>query len=327
MPANIKPLRAQDLESVIAIDKAITGSSRRGFFEKRLAAALEQPQDYVYVGLHEDGKLAGYALAKLESGEFGQPGAKASFDAIGVGLDHRGHGVGHQLMSAVEEILTHKKVEYLTTHVDWSDPAMLGFFSESGFLLAPRNILTRDTSLIARNDDQEFTNDPHSPEIDHSAPESDEPDALSQERVLVRSMQDSDLQQIIRIDKKITANDRSPYYRLKQDEALHRTGIRVSLIAEMEGFVVGFIMVRVDYGDFGNTSSEAVMDALGVDPDYQNTGIGSELMTKLMTNLANLKVDKIRTEIDWNDTSLVAYLGTTGFVPAQALVLSRAISG
>jgi len=106
MSETIKPLSADDLEAVIAIDATIAGKSRRGFFEKRLAAALKNPGDYVYVGLHEGGALIGYVLAKLVAGEFGQPDAKASIDAIGVAPDHQGRGAGHQLLQTHHNLLS-----------------------------------------------------------------------------------------------------------------------------------------------------------------------------------------------------------------------------
>jgi ribosomal protein S18 acetylase RimI-like enzyme len=320
MSRTIKPLSADDLEAVIAIDTAIAGESRRGFFEKRLTAALNQPGDYVYVGLHDGGKLIGYALAKLVAGEFGQPGAKASFDAIGVDPQHQGSGAGHQLLKAVEDILSHKGVGELTSHVAWSEPTMLGFFGQAGFELAPRIILTRDTSAIAQKDEPD---EEDSAEIDHSAPESDDPAALSHDRVMVRSMAETDLDAIIKIDRKTTGIDRSAYYRRKQHEVLHQSGVRVSLISELDGFAVGFIMARVDFGEFGRTNAEAVMDALAVDPGYQGHGVGQALMARLMANLAVLRVDNVRTEVDWNDVGLIAYLNATGFVPAQSLVVSR----
>ncbi len=127
MSGEIKPLSAQDLEPVIAIDTSIVGTSRRGFFEKRLAAALKQPGEYIYVGLHDAGKLVGYALARLVAGEFGQPGARASFDAVGVDPNHQGRGAGKQLLQAVEKVLAHKGVGELTSQVPWSETAMLGF--------------------------------------------------------------------------------------------------------------------------------------------------------------------------------------------------------
>ncbi len=326
MSGTIKPLCADDLENVIAIDTAITGNSRRGFFEKRLTAALEQPGDYIYVGLHEGEKLTGYAIAKLVEGEFGQPGAKASFDAIGVDPGHQGKGAGDQLLREVEEILIHKGVAELTSQVEWSDPGILRFFIHAGFGLAPRVVLTRDTSAITLNDEPDY-DDVEPLEIDHSAPESDDPAALSTDRIPVRSMEESDLGAIIKIDRNVIGNDRSAYYKRKQNEVLHQSGIRVSLVAELEGFVVGFIMARVDFGEFGRTSAEAVMDTLAVNPDYQGQGIGQALMARLMANLAILRVDNVRTEINWNDTALITYLDATGFAPSQTLVLKRKLSG
>lgn len=321
MSETIKPLSADDLEAVIAIDTTIAGKSRRGFFEKRLAAALNDPGDYVYVGLHEDGALIGYVLAKLVAGEFGQPDAIASIDAIGVAPDHQGRGAGHKLLKGVEEILTHKGVGEITSQVAWTDPVLPGFFGHVGFGLAPRIILNRDTSAILADDD--VSEDDEVQEIDHSAPEADDPAALSFDNVLVRSMSEEDLVAIIKIDRKITSDDRSAYFQRKQHEVLHQSGVRVSLIAELKGFAVGFIMARMDFGEFGRTCSEAVIDAIAVDPDYQGQGVGQALMAKLMGNLAILKVDNIRTEVNWNDTGLVAYLDATGFAPAQTLVLNK----
>ena len=106
--AKIAPLKADDLEAVIAIDSANSGASRRGYFEKRLDAATDRPKDYVYVGLHADGKLAGFAFARLVDGEFGKPGASASLDAIGVDPAAQGKGYGQMILKAVEEILNHK---------------------------------------------------------------------------------------------------------------------------------------------------------------------------------------------------------------------------
>ena len=38
---------------------------------------------------------------------------------------------------------------------------------------------------------------------------------------------------------------------------------------------------------------------------------------------ATLRVEHIRTEIDWNDVGLISYLGELGFEPAQCVALSR----
>jgi ribosomal protein S18 acetylase RimI-like enzyme len=322
----IRPLNSDDLEPVIEIDKSLTGNSRRGFFQKRLTAALEQPADYVYVGLEDGGSLVGYALAKMVDGEYGTPGARASLDSIGVDPAHQGRGAGHGLLDAIEEVLVHKGVHALSSQVDWSDQALVSFLAEAGFSLAARIVLSRDTSeLPVLRPLGDSAPDPL--EIDHSAPEGDDPDALSRDIVPVRSMTEADIAAVISIDRKTSGRERSAYYRRKQHEVLHQSGVRVSLVAEDDGFPVGFIMARVDFGEFGRTSRGAVMDAIGVDPAFQGHGVGQALMSQLMANLGVLRVDYVRTEIDWNDTGLISYLGSVGFAPAQTVVLKRNLSG
>ncbi len=164
-------------------------------------------------------------------------------------------------------------------------------------------------------------------ELDYSSPHGDDPGALSRDRVPVRSMTEADLEPMIAIDRRATGEDRSAYYKRKQREAMRETGIRVSLVAELDGHPVGFIMARVDYGEFGHTEPQAVMDTIGVDPGYRGRGVGRALMSQLIANLASLRVDHIRTQLDWNDVGLISYLDNAGFTPAQCVVLSRKLDG
>ena len=70
-------------------------------------------------------------------------------------------------------------------------------------------------------------------------------------------------------------------------EALHESDVRVSLVAEQDGRPVGFIMARVDFGEFGRFEPTAVMDTIGVDPDYRDRGIGRALLSQLLINLTD----------------------------------------
>jgi hypothetical protein len=44
---NARPLGENDVERVIAIDRAHSGHARRHFFEKRFAALTARPGDYI----------------------------------------------------------------------------------------------------------------------------------------------------------------------------------------------------------------------------------------------------------------------------------------
>lgn len=163
-------------------------------------------------------------------------------------------------------------------------------------------------------------------ELDFSSATSDDIEALSRDKVPVRSMVEGDLASIVAIDGRITGNDRSAYFRQKLGEALSESGVRVSLVAESDGFVVGYIMARVDIGDYGHVAPEAVIDTIGVDPEAAGHGIGTALLSQLVANLSALRVERVRTHVAWNDLSLLGFLGKAGFRPAQRLVLRRRIA-
>src|SRR6185295_16571334 len=102
--------------------------------------------------------------------------------------------------------------------------------------------------------------------------------------------------------------DRSRYLEQKFAEATRDTDVRVSLVVERDGVPVGFIMGRVDFGEFGQVEPTAVMDTIGVDPDCQNQGIGRALLSQLLVNLTTLRIERVCTEIDWHDRVLTAFL-------------------
>ena len=85
-------------------------------------------------------------------------------------------------------------------------------------------------------------------------------------------------------------------------------------------------MARVDLGEFGRIEPAAVMDTIGVDPDFAGRGVGRALLSQLLANLTTLRVDKVLTEVDWGDRELMAYLDRCGFKPsAPAFVRLRAL--
>ncbi|MGE5548016.1 MAG: N-acetyltransferase family protein [Solirubrobacterales bacterium] len=160
-------------------------------------------------------------------------------------------------------------------------------------------------------------------EKDFSAPTSDDAEALSRDRIPVRSMVEADLPAIIEVDRKITGRDRSAYYRRKLNEMMNEAGVRVSLVAEVDGQFAGFVMARVDYGEYGRTMPTAVMDTIGVSPLFHHRGVGNALLSQLMLNLSSLKVEKVHTRVAWDDIPMLSFLGNAGFTPSQRLSFTR----
>ena len=140
---NVRPLRSNDLERVIAIDSAHVGEPRRRFFEKRLAHAEQHREDFVHVGVTRDGVLVGFAFARILRGEFGREQAMATLDAFAVEPGSQDRGVGRALMNGLTEVLRRKGVQSVQSQADWTNHVLLRFFEASGFGLAPRLILER----------------------------------------------------------------------------------------------------------------------------------------------------------------------------------------
>ncbi len=142
----VRPLRAEDLERTIAIDQAHTGRSRRRFFEKRLEAAKRHPVDFIHVGIERSGRLAGFAFARLQHGEFGRDETIASLDLVGVDPDSQDRGYGHALMDGLARVMRAKGVRQVHSQADWTNHGLLKYFDSTGFELAPRLVLERTVS-------------------------------------------------------------------------------------------------------------------------------------------------------------------------------------
>ena len=309
----IRPLLPSDLERVVEIDRDNTGHARRGFFENRLAASLSDPKAFIALAYTEHGRVEGFVLAHMLDGEFGGARPATILDAIGIAQSARGHGGAHALMRELQAAARRRNAQAVRTQVVWSDQAMTRFFASLGFKLGTRLVLERDCAMQAsERDQQNDTGDDN--DRDHSL-----------DRIAVRSMVPEDLHAVISLDRGITGRDRSAYYQRKMNEALRKNGIRLSMLAEIDQTPAGFVMARVDYGEFGQTEMEAVLDTIGIEAEFRTQGVGSVLLTQLLSHLASLRVERVRTVVEWNDVGLIGFFSRLGFKPTQNVVLALAL--
>lgn len=317
-----RSLSPADLDQVAAIDSRIVGRPRRGFFEKRLAVAMAAPEGFITCAACAGSRLQGYAFARVQDGDFGSSQAMAVLDVIGVDPAAQGQGVGRGLLAGIEARMAKKNIAILRTEIDWSDHAMTRFFSAADFKLAPIQVVARDTSVIPEQV-EEFSQVKMDGYWRVHGPGGNDYDTLNHDRVAIRSLRETDLEAVVRIDKKLSGQDRSAYYRGKFREMLVESGIRVSLVAERKDLLAGFIMARLDYGEFGQPIQTAVIDTLGVHPAEAGTGVGQALLAQLVNLLSTLQVESLRTQIQWPQHGLHSFLQRCGFLPSQRLVLSK----
>ncbi len=302
---SLRRLENGDIDAVVGIEKEITAQSRRGFYEKRFAAMSRRPQSFVALGAEVDGALAGFLVAHIQHGEFGGEAPVAVLDTLGVNPRLRRRGTARALMDGLDAVLREKGVGELRTQAEWSEHDLVAFFAAGGFELAPGHHLGLD--------------------IDFNDPAGDRDREPARDRITVRSLQEGDQPGIVAIDRKITGRDRSDYYADKVAEVVTESGVRVSQVAEEDGHPVGFVMARVDFGEFGRTDPTAVVDTIGVHPDYGGRSVGTALLSQLLVNLASLRVERVHTQVEWDNVGLVSFLARAGFRPTQRLSFVRRI--
>ena len=153
-----------------------------------------------------------------------------------------------------------------------------------------------------------------------------EPGFLDTDAVPVRTLGAADLDAITRIDRKIVGRARREYLSRKLSTALRDSGVCISLAAEADGRLAGFLMGSLYYGEFGLPEPVAILDTLEVDPDVRHRRIASALLHQLVLNLRALGIERVQTEVDWTQHDLLAFFAQAGFRPAPRFCLELGLA-
>ncbi len=143
--------------------------------------------------------------------------------------------------------------------------------------------------------------------------------------VVIRNLRSEDCSRLVAIDEQITGRSRRVWYEGKLKRTLEESDLQVSLGAESDGMLVGAMFAAVQYGEFGLPEPLAVLDTVLVDPAFGRRGVARAIFEQLLLNLRALRIERVRTEVAWDDHELVACFGSMGFEPAARLVLETEI--
>lgn len=327
---SLRRTKAEDMEAVVALDAAIVGHPRRLYFQRRLKAALAQTGKHVQFSAEQDGRLVGFIKARKQLGEFGRAEPALLLEAITVAPGEQGRGIGTALLARLEDEAKRLQVPEIRTTASWRNHAILEFFDAAGFDLSQTMVLdcAMQGNRVAAHDGDKTLAPEHvtgfSPgEVNYGTAAANDFDALARSQVDVRALVRGDLEDIIRVDRKVTGRRRDPYIHEVMEEAMSDASVRLSLVARVDGIAAGFVTARADFGDAGRVQPVAVLDTIGVDPAYAHRGVGHGLLSQLFANLNALGVDRLETVVARENFRLLGFFYDVGFEQSQRLAFDK----
>jgi ribosomal protein S18 acetylase RimI-like enzyme len=144
------------------------------------------------------------------------------------------------------------------------------------------------------------------------------------EDLKIRLLRIEDLEAIVAIDEKVLGERRRDYWD-KKLRTMNEKASQVSLVAEVQGKVLGFILGDVSGWEFGVPDTIGWIDTIGVDPAHQKKGLASALARELIQRLKAIGVRTIYTLVSWNDWDLLQFFHAMGFTRGDMINLELKI--
>jgi len=140
------------------------------------------------------------------------------------------------------------------------------------------------------------------------------------ENIKIRPLSKEDLEAIVEIDAKVLGENRKEYWE-KKLQMMDDKVSQVSLVAEVQGRVLGFILGDISGWEFGVPDTIGWIDTIGVDPAYQKKGLATALAHELIKRLKAIGVRTIYTLVSWNDWDLLQFFHAMGFTRGDMINL------
>jgi ribosomal protein S18 acetylase RimI-like enzyme len=137
----------------------------------------------------------------------------------------------------------------------------------------------------------------------------------------LRRMTVRDIDQVLRLDEKITGKPHAAYYETKAAAYIARAP-DYCLVAEHRDRVVGFVLGDVRGWEFA-TELSGWLEIIGVDPDYHGQGVSRALLDELCERFRRAGVRVVNTMVNWNDGDLIDYFRANGFDPGEYVNLVK----
>lgn len=120
--------------------------------------------------------------------------------------------------------------------------------------------------------------------------------------MIVRKFTPNDLKRVYEIENMSFKQS----YGIDMFQQLYEMGVGF-LVAEENGYVIGYVIFWIKYENQGHIIS------IAVDKNYRRSGAGTQLLVKAISILSLLNIDAIYLEVNENNTGAVEFYKTFNF--------------
>jgi ribosomal protein S18 acetylase RimI-like enzyme len=145
-------------------------------------------------------------------------------------------------------------------------------------------------------------------------------------QIYVRNLEARDLKAIVSIEERQTGVARPDFWtqRIDLSEAIRPHW--ASLIAELDGRVVGFVFGRAGELEFGLPGTVAWIEIIGVDPGYRGRGVARSLVRRFEESAQDHGVRTIFTLVGHDQDQIQQFFNRIGFVRGRMLHYQKQLS-
>lgn len=143
------------------------------------------------------------------------------------------------------------------------------------------------------------------------------------DNLTIREMSVEDAEVVNRIYKSIVKTPTDINFRRISEEQSQGRGA-VSLVAEHEGKVVGYMISYILSGGFG-IDKGAWIAMLGVDPKHMGQGIGKSLAKEIFRFYKEKGIKNIFTSVRWDSTDLLSFFKAMDFDRSNFINLRKVL--
>ena len=150
--------------------------------------------------------------------------------------------------------------------------------------------------------------------------------------VKIQPLSLDNIKDIVRIEKRIEGKlgiineERMEYLKEATRYNIERSDPMMSLGAELDENIVGFIIGEIRIWEFGIAEKTGWIRILGVDPDFQRRGIGRKLGEALLEHFKRRGIKRIRTMAEWYTGDLISFFKSLGFNMLNMIPLEKELN-